>query len=857
MKHGHDSSKEFCDFLRESCTVEETYAKLLAKLAKFSSNCGSKGSFGPFWQVLRCLAEKLSNLHMQLVYSWQELMKDVHRYTDEQHKKHKAVKDNESVTMETVQSIQQTILALHKAKETYHARCLEYERLKREGVAQKEIEKAEAKFKKSNDEYRSLVDKYTNVRNDFETRMIVACKKFQELEEQHLAQMKDFVETYAKAWENQLILLQQVHEEFRTNRNEFTVEKLTQMLMESKTTGTEKPGPIEFVEADLSTLPPLSGTPDLEKKEIPILEKPKKEGTGFLSKRKREKKKKKKDKDTKSDGSTGSGSSEKKDPTVDEEGFSIRPNNPLEAAFADHEDMNNWYSSSDTDSESEDRRKIKVEIKPVKANGTTPDNVDVLRRTVEGLRLSPTTVQRQTPTMESNNMKRSASVSETLKAGGKPSQDLLGLDLFGLSNDPSPSGGGVYNFPELGLRKNSATSVMSSQTSAMSTPTPGCSDFFLDSPIDASPQGTGRRRSQTPTSAALLPGPPVPRPAPRTNFPMAALRSTQRSSPTVGEMARTDSVPSLNSVAFNTTSAPYGCSRGPSPLTIGMSDSIPLAVAFSETANAYFIGADPKKCRVKLTGDMVVSFPAGIVRLIMDNPSPAVLSFCIKNTTSLQQILVNKQLIIEDTSQSTSDCRTYHFNMPAVADHLKRQTDQNKVASYFNIDILKYQIKTSAVATESAPLQLASYWKCEATHTDFHLKYKFNGTAMMPHSTLSKVTVTVPVDGNVTNVQSKPTAVWSAEKKCAMWQLGDVSDMNEEGGGGSIHAKFDVANGPSTPSTVAIRFLCDGTTMSGIDFDLIGTGYRTSLVKKKFFTGITIYANLVLLQLSSLKIQCK
>ena len=39
-------------------------------------------------------------------------------------------------------------------------------------------------------------------------------------------------------------------------------------------------GPIEFVEADLSTLPPLSGTPDLEKKEIPILEKPKKEGTG-------------------------------------------------------------------------------------------------------------------------------------------------------------------------------------------------------------------------------------------------------------------------------------------------------------------------------------------------------------------------------------------------------------------------------------------------------------------------------------------------------------------------------------------------------------------------------------------------
>ena len=39
-------------------------------------------------------------------------------------------------------------------------------------------------------------------------------------------------------------------------------------------------GPIEFIEADLSTLPPLSATPDPEKGEIPMLEKPKKEGTG-------------------------------------------------------------------------------------------------------------------------------------------------------------------------------------------------------------------------------------------------------------------------------------------------------------------------------------------------------------------------------------------------------------------------------------------------------------------------------------------------------------------------------------------------------------------------------------------------
>ena len=59
-------------------------------------------------------------------------------------------------------------------------------------------------------------------------------------------------------------------------------------------------------------------------------------------------------------------------------------------------------------------------------------------------------------------------------------------------------------------------------------------------------------------------------------------------------MERADSVPSLNSMSF-TASASFGSSRGPSPLTIGMSDSVPLAVAFSETVNAYFKGADENR----------------------------------------------------------------------------------------------------------------------------------------------------------------------------------------------------------------------------------------------------------------------
>ena len=43
------------------------------------------------WQVMKTFAEKLSNLHQQLMSSWQELMRDVHKYNTEQQKKHREV----------------------------------------------------------------------------------------------------------------------------------------------------------------------------------------------------------------------------------------------------------------------------------------------------------------------------------------------------------------------------------------------------------------------------------------------------------------------------------------------------------------------------------------------------------------------------------------------------------------------------------------------------------------------------------------------------------------------------------------------------------------------------------------------
>jgi len=45
-----------------------------------------------------------------------------------------------------------------------------------------------------------------------------------------------------------------------------------------------------------------------------------------------------------------------------------------------------------------------------------------------------------------------------------------------------------------------------------------------------------------------------------------------------------------------------------------------------------------------------------------------------------------------DNLFTSTDSTVYEFNMPALTSLLRKQFEQNPVASYFNVDILKYQV---------------------------------------------------------------------------------------------------------------------------------------------------------------------
>ncbi|KAH8242797.1 hypothetical protein KR032_002266 [Drosophila birchii] len=1178
MKFGLVASKELSEFLREKSNIEEQNSKMMSKLAHKAGTLNS--TFAPVWTILRTSAEKLSTLHLQMVQKLTELVKDVAKYADELHKKHKSVKEEESQTLECVQAIQTSTVAVQKLRDLYAAKVQELEKLRKDNGSHKDAEKLESKLKKLQEEYKALLDKHNPIKNEFERRMTQTCKRFQEIEEVHLRQMKEFLSTYLEMLQNNHDMVGQVHSDFKRQFVDMSVDKLLEQFVLNKYTGLEKPempeleyvalssgsrlqqpqtsatasnsnsatsiqaalraggnatttvsgsvvsmdqrgdalggislgsgsaasGSIPYTEDPIlggalgsprptspdmlgasaaapgqtqpaggatstvkslrswflptakqqqqsstgasnfgmsgsgsgsnnnqttntttttatainssnnlntnnttttTTIATTTGTNNLTTNIItknspnsedtsnqdqaqqqlatealtPTATATKKQAlnattseqqlskslneqehlqqtaaassasaaaasaatttttsrratsllniftsnsqvSGILRSRrdktKTKKAKKKKDSEaaehiqeerltsadranntlldyddhgrsmktqnssgssaggglaalsatsaqgsvdsagassmggsggaaagasgslpnagalttsasaTAPGGSSGNGAGYE----VDEEGFSIQP--AKEIAWEEGQDKSgSFYSDSDTDSDNDKQeRRIHVSIKPLK-NGQAPmsASVDELRATVENISLSPTGVF-------------SHHSQQLQGARGAPASRQQSPEI---SNASTPTAS-VHPYaplqsPTLSNNNNNANNTTNNRYADLGDIFSELGDMSMSAPASATLGKPPGRQIPTPTSAASTGGSiAIPRPPSRRSDMIAiGPAATGGTAPGRGRMSPApvtamNRAESIGSLEFRTAIGGVGSSRGPSPLTIGISDTIPLAVAFHEIIHAYFRGSDESRCQVKVSGDMMLSFPAGIAGLLANNPNPAKLGFRIKNVQNLENMVPNAKLVQIDRQQSSSLSTMLEFNMGALTALLRRQAENNPTASYFNVDILKYQVRTKPGAS-SCPFQLVSYWKCEPSYTALKVDYKYNNHAMASASPLLNVTLSVPVNGSVRNVQSKPHSAWLGESNRLVWNFTDISQNSQDGGVGTLRARLELNDGPSTPALLATQFNCEGTTLSGIEFELQGSGYRLSLVKRRFVSG--------------------
>ncbi|XP_053474373.1 F-BAR domain only protein 2 isoform X4 [Ictalurus furcatus] len=816
MKHGHISSKELADFIRERATIEETYSRAMTKLTKTAGNFSQLGTFAPVWDVFKVSTEKLAVCHMDLVRKLQDLIKEVQKYAEEQTKAHKKTKEEVAPTLEAVQNIQSVSQALQKSKEYYNSKTVEQERMRKEGSTQRDLDKAGLKVKKAREAYKSYVEKYASTKTEFEQKMAETAQKFQDIEESHIVQMKEIIQSYSHLIEETHKQIGEVQKEFVNNMENTSVEGLLQKLAESKGTGRERPGHIDFEECNVSLT--TEGAKSRKRKAFAIPGR-------------------RKDKDTDSTESTeventNTANGAPSDiygpidfqnanvPQVDEEGFCIRPE------FSENDTKENNSSSSDSDEEDE-RRKFHVEIKPVQPNSGTQQHkatIDELKASIGNITLSPSATVHMRRNQSSDELGRSrtqqASYTDRLT-----SNDLLSLDPFG----PNLSG---------------ATSTVSSSAVPPSNrpTTPLGTAAIVPPPRPLSrpklPAGklTGINEIARPfspsiaTSSSPLPTAPLARAESSSSLSSSTSLSASNT-PTIEDDVFVAKLPTFE----KRCETPAGTSRGPSPVTLASQDSLPIAVAFTESVNAYFKGADPNKCIVKITGDMTLSFPSGIIKIFTSSHSPAVLSFRLRNTSKLEQILPNQHLLHSDSSKNDTNTKDFWMNMPALMAYLRKASEQNPTSSYYNVDILKYQVCSNGI--QSTPLNLAVYWKCAQNTTDLRVDYHYNPEAMQPPGPLCSVQVLVPVSGCVTNMHSLPSAIWNPDQSKSLWKLNDISEKSENEGSGSLRAKFELSDGPSIPATLAVQFFSEGSTLSGVEMELVGSGYRLSLNKKRLVSG--------------------
>ncbi|CAL7946467.1 unnamed protein product [Xylocopa violacea] len=884
MKHGAVASKELAEFLKERSTIEENNYKVLSKLAKQAgSSSSTQGTFAPVWAALRGAAEKLAGLHLQMAQRVTELIKDVSKYTDELHKKHKAVKEEESSTMEVVQSIQSITVTLHKAKDMRMQKGLELEKLRKDNASQKELEKAEIKFKKAQEDYKTLVNKYMVIRNDFQAKMTQACRRFQDVEEAHLKHMKEFLNIYTDVLQSNHEQVGQVHIDFKRQCLDMTVDKLLEQFVQSKYTGFEKPGIFEYEEV-ITGLGEVTGQSQLESN----AETPKETSkgangeTGVAGNTHSSKK----DQGLKGEG--GCQADEEKGRVQEKENerlnerdrelshaqatkASRRTTSLLNLFMSNSQDKqkqagsgsapatpqgNNlppavpppsisrnplrgskWFLRSRREKRKEKKAKKKKDIVETSSNKEEKSDLedkDDSRKSEtptpevdeDGFCIRPKSelwedekggFYSSSDTDSEDEKERKIRVEiKPLSNGGAPmsaSVDELRATVENLSLSPAPTG-------RRGSNTDSDHHMKRSQSVSQQL---GDGDLFSEVGDITPALPPKQSASSTPTGSIIIPRPPSRRgegPSPRGRMSPATI-------------SRADSVASLE---FRTAGVGVGSSRGPSPLTIGLADTIPLAVAFHEIVHSYFRGTDETRCQVKLSGDMMLSFPAGIVAVLANNPSPAKLTFRVRNSNRLEKLFPNNQLVSMDATQTTVDSTIFEFNMSALTTLLRKQAEQNPSASYFNVDILKYQIKCKEGAG-SCPFQLVAYWKCESTHTDLKIDYKYNSRAMASPSPLLNLHVAAPIDGGFKSLNSKPQAQWLPDSNRVLWKFTELSQHSEGNGVGSLKARVELGHGPGNQGTIFTQFNCEGTTLSGVEFELLGPGYRLSLVKRRFVSG--------------------
>ncbi|CAF0993574.1 unnamed protein product [Adineta ricciae] len=300
--------------------------------------------------------------------------------------------------------------------------------------------------------------------------------------------------------------------------------------------------------------------------------------------------------------------------------------------------------------------------------------------------------------------------------------------------------------------------------------------------------------------------------------------------------------PAMAPVNINFRNSPLvSHEQGMSPLTVGATDQIPLAVAFQETIHVMMSGNNRENWKSRIVGEMLISFPASILTLLNDPVRFAnALQFQLKNLDNVDKINVKSPPITENES-------IYSFDMSELHDALRSLHEKTPSSRFFNLNVLNYEVNHADQA--NIPIEITSQWSRTFDTISVNISYRFNSSFFPDSIRFNNETVifyTIIADGEQIK-ESLPAAEWSANEHKLWWKVPYVKN----GAGNLCATVITMQAAPienetdneqseqplTTSSIINAYFIGENALFSAIDIDLTSRGYRVSLLKKKVLSG--------------------
>lgn len=222
---------------------------------------------------------------------------------------------------------------------------------------------------------------------------------------------------------------------------------------------------------------------------------------------------------------------------------------------------------------------------------------------------------------------------------------------------------------------------------------------------------------------------------------------------------------------------------------------------------------------------------------------------------------------------SNNDNHNYNtrllIDMKAVYDYvMKLEQNQTQKSYYLIPELLNYTIRSHEPPSDQilrepsvpeqslavAPINPMVHWLCDLNITKICIYLQFLHDPSHSHlkpEHIKDIKLSMQVNGGVLLQQSKPEATWSPIDSRLTWSFSSLAELLTQSPDGrpqdeqqqqqltTLMARFDLSDGPSTPSDVNIQFSLQDRTLSGTEIILESEkNFRISRQKMEVKTGI-------------------